>query len=145
MASGMTVACLLLFAGALVLLMYGGQLSDVAVHRWGGGGFVLWSWHALSGLFVLGCVLAAFNLIYIWGPNVTHRQWHWLMPGTLAGVAIWLLGSFGPKPYLSVFNTLTVSYGSVGAVFVLLMWLFLSGVAILVGAEVNAVIEKAST
>ncbi len=143
-ASGLTVACLLLFAGALLLLMYGGQLSDVAAHRWGGGGFVVGIWHVLAGLFVLGCVLAAFNLIYVWGPNLTHRRWHWLMPGTLAGVAIWLIGSFGLKLYLSVFDTLTLSYGSVGAVIVLLMWLFLSGVAVLVGAEVNSVIENAS-
>ena len=143
-ASGLTVACLLLFAAALLLLMYGGRLSDVAAHRWGGGGFVAGIWHALSGLFVLGCVLAAFNLIYVWGPNVTHRRWHWLMPGTLAGVAIWLLGSFGLKLYLSVFDPLTLSYGSVGAVIVLLMWLYLSGIAVLVGAEVNSIVENVS-
>lgn len=143
-ASGLTVACLLLFAGALLLLMYGGRLSDVAAHRWGGGGFVAGIWHVLSGLFVLGCVLAAFNLIYVWGPNVTHRRWHWLMPGTLAGVAIWILSSFGLKLYLSVFDPLTLSYGSVGAVIVLLMWLYLSGIAVLVGAEVNSIVENAS-
>ncbi|MBW4049302.1 MAG: YihY/virulence factor BrkB family protein [Proteobacteria bacterium] len=143
-ASGLTVACLLLFTGALLLLMYGGQLSDVAAHRWGGGGFVALVWHVLSGIFVLACVLAAFNLIYVWGPNVTHRRWHWLMPGTLVGVAIWLLGSFGLKLYLSVFNTLPVSYGSLGVVIVLLMWLYLSGIAVLVGAEVNSIVENAS-
>jgi len=143
-ASGLTVACLLLFTGALLLLMYGGQLSDVVAHRWGGGNFVAQIWHALSGLFVLGCVLAAFNLIYVWGPNVTHRRWRWLMPGTLAGVAIWLLGSFGLKLYLSVFDTLTLGYGSVSAIIVLLMWLYLSGIAVLVGAEVNSIVENAS-
>jgi len=143
-ASGLTVACLLLFAGALLLLMYGGQLSDVAVQRWGGGGFVALIWQVLSGLFVLGCVLAAFNLIYIWGPAVAHRRWRWLMPGTLCGVAIWLLGSFGLKLYLSLIDSLTLSYGAVGAVIVLLMWLYLSGIAVLVGAEVNSIIESAS-
>jgi hypothetical protein len=61
-------------AGALLRLMYGGQHSDVAVQRWGGGGFVALIWQVLSGLFVLGCVLAAFNLIYIWGPGVAHRR-----------------------------------------------------------------------
>lgn len=66
-------------------------------------------------------MLGAFNLIYVGGPNVKHRRWHRLMPGTLVGVAIWLLGSFGLKLHLSVFNTLTLSYGSVGAVIVLLM------------------------
>lgn len=114
------MACLLLFAGALLLLMYGGQLSDVAVQRWGGG-FVALIWQVLSGLFVLGCVLAAFNLIYIWGPGVAHRRWRWLKPGTLCGVAIWLLGSFGLKLYLCLLDSLTLSYGSVGAVIVLLM------------------------
>ena len=143
-ASGLTVACLLLFAGAFVLMIYGGRLSDVAVQLWGGGGSVAQAWQVLSGLLVLGCVLAAFNLIYRWGPNVSRRRWLWLMPGTLAGVAIWLLGSFGLKLYLSVFDSLTLSYGSVGAVIVLLMWLYLSGIAILVGAEVNAIVEKAS-
>ena len=143
-ASGLTAACLLLFAGALLLLVYGGQVSDLAVQRRGGSGFLAWIGRVLSGLVVLGCVLAAFNLIYVWGPNLAHRKWHWLMPGTLAGVAIWLMGSFGLKLYLSVFDTLTLSYGSVGAVIVLLMWLFLSGIAILVGAEVNSIVENTS-
>ncbi len=142
-ASGLTVACLLLFAGALLLLMYGGQLSDIVAQRWGGGDIVASVWHVLAGVFILACVLAAFNLIYVWGPNVAHRRWHWLRPGTLAGVAIWMLGSFGLKLYLSVFDTLTLSYGSVGAVIVLLMWLYLSGIAILVGAEVNSIVEVA--
>lgn len=143
-ASGLTLACLLLFACALLLLMYGGRLSGLVAQRWGGSGFVTPIWHVLAGLLVLGCVLAAFNLIYVWGPNVEHRRWHWLMPGTLVGATLWLLGSFGLKLYLSVFDTLTISYGSVGAVIVLLMWLYLSGIAVLVGAEVNSIIEHAS-
>ena len=143
-ASGLTVACLLLLAGALLLLMYGRHLSDVVADRWGGGGLVTQAWHVLAGLFVLGCVLAAFNLIYVWGPNITHRRWHWLMPGTIVGVAIWLMGSVGLKLYLSVFDALTLSYGSVGAVIVLMMWLDLSGIAVLVGAEVNSIVERAS-
>ena len=143
-ASGLTVAGLLLFAGALLLLMYGGQLSDVAVQRRGGGGFVALVWQVLCGLFVLGCVLAAFNLIYIRGPGVAHRRWRWLMPGTLSGVAIWLLGSFGLKLYLSLIDSLTLSCGSVGAVIVLLTWLYLSGIAVLVGVEVNSIVERSS-
>ena len=63
---------------------------------------------------------------------------------TLAGVALWLLGSFGLKLYLGFFDTLAVSYGSVGAVIVLLMWLYLFGIAVLVGAEVNSIVEGAS-
>jgi membrane protein len=65
------------------------------------------------------------------------------MPGTVVGVVLWLAVSFGFKLYLSFFNNFTVTYGSIGAVIILLMWFYLSGIAILVGGEVNSVIESA--
>jgi membrane protein len=93
---------------------------------------------------LLGFVLMAFNILYLYAPNVQHRRWHWLMPGTVMGVALWLMVSFGFKLYLSLFGRFTVTYGSIGAVIILLLWLYLSVTAILIGAEVNSEIEKAS-
>ncbi|MEO8426127.1 MAG: YhjD/YihY/BrkB family envelope integrity protein, partial [Verrucomicrobiota bacterium] len=66
------------------------------------------------------------------------------MPGTVAGVALWLVVSFGLKLYLSFFNRYTVTYGSIGAVIILLLWFYLSGIAILVGGEMNSEIERAA-
>jgi membrane protein len=66
------------------------------------------------------------------------------MPGTVVGITLWLLVSFGFQLYLSLFNSFTVTYGSIGGVIILLLWFYLSGIAILVGGEVNSEIEKAS-
>jgi membrane protein len=66
------------------------------------------------------------------------------MAGTVVGVALWLMVSFGLKLYLSLFDRFTITYGSIGAVIFLLLWLYLSGTAILIGRTVNSEIEKAS-
>ena len=143
-ASGLTIVCLLLFACALLLVIYGGRFSESIASHLGYSGFIAGIWDALTWLLLLAFVLMAFNILYVYAPNVKHRQWHWLMPGTVVGITLWLLGSFGFRLYLSLFNSYTVTYGSIGAVIILLLWLYLSGIAILVGGEVNSEIEKAS-
>ncbi len=143
-ASGLTIVCLLLFACALLLVIYGGRFSESVASHFGYGRFIAAIWKILTWLLLLAFVLMAFNILYVYAPNVRHRQWHWLMPGTVVGVTIWLLGSFGFRLYLSFYNNYTVTYGSIGAVIILLLWLYLSGIAILVGGEVNSEIEKTS-
>ena len=143
-ASGLTIVCLLLFACALLLVIYGGRFSESIASYFGYSGFIAAIWKIITWLLLLAFVLMAFNILYVYAPNVTHRQWHWLMPGTVVGITIWLLGSFGFRLYLSFFNNYTVTYGSIGAVIILLLWLYLSGIAILVGGEVNSEIEKTS-
>ncbi|MFS8086210.1 MAG: YihY/virulence factor BrkB family protein [Acidobacteriota bacterium] len=143
-ASGLTIVSLVLFACALLLLIYGGRFSASIANHFGYSGFIAGMWRILTWLLLLAVVLMAFNILYRYAPNVKRRQWHWLMPGTVAGITLWLLGSFGFQLYLSFFNSFTVTYGSIGAVIILLLWLYLSGIAILVGGEVNSVIEKES-
>ena len=143
-ASGLTIVCLLLFACALLIVIYGGRFSESIANHFGYSGFIAAIWKILTWLLLLAFVLMAFNILYVYAPNVRHRQWHWLMPGTVVGITIWLLGSFGFRLYLSFFNNYTVTYGSIGAVIILLLWLYLSGIAILVGGEVNSEIEKTS-
>jgi membrane protein len=72
------------------------------------------------------------------------NNYQWLMPGTVVGVGLWLLVSVGFDLYLSYFNTYDMTYGSLGRVVVLLLWFYLTGIAILVGGEVNSEIERAS-
>jgi membrane protein len=64
------------------------------------------------------------------------------MPGTVVGVALWLAASFGFKVYLTHFNNYSATYGSIAAVIILLLWLYVSAVAVLIGAEVNSVLER---
>ena len=66
---------------------------------------------------MLAFVLLAFNIVYLYAPNITHWDWHWLMPGTVVGVCLWLLVSLAFKLYLSFFNVYSPTYGSLGAVF----------------------------
>jgi membrane protein len=86
-----------------------------------------------------------FALIYYWAPNVKQRQWRWLTPGGAIGILGWVLCSLGLRIYLHFFNTYTVTYGSLGAVIILLTWFYLSGLMLLLGGAVNSEIEAAAT
>ena len=143
-ALGLTIASLLLIASALLLMIYGGRLSEIMVSNFEFSSFIAGVWKVLQWPLLVGFVLMAFNILHFYAPNVKHRRWHWLMPGTMVGVALWLMVSFGFKLYLGLFDRFTVTYGAIGAVIVLLLWFYLSGTAILIGGEVNSEMEKSS-
>ena len=92
---------------------------------------------------VLVFVLFAFALIYYFAPDLHEVKWQLITPGSIVGVVLWLLVSFGFKLYLHFFDSYSKAYGSLGAVIVLMLWLYLTGAAVLFGGEVNAVIEDA--
>jgi len=84
-------------------------------------------------------------LIYYCGPNLKERRrWHRFTPGSAFGGFVWLVASFGFRIYLRFFDNYSVSYGSLGAVMILLVWLYVTGLACLIGAEINAEIERAA-
>lgn len=87
-------------------------------------------------------ILFSYSRVYYFGPNLEVRKWYWVPPGAGVGVAIWLLASLGLRIYLHFSNTYTATYGSLGAVIILLLWLYITGFAILIGGEVNWVIEN---
>jgi membrane protein len=142
-AVGLTIGLVLFFAGALLLLGYGDQISHWASRVLGlHGHWATIPWRTLEWLLLLGFLLMAFNILYIFAPNVKHHRWHWLMPGTALALTLWLAASFGFKLYLKFFNTYNLTYGSIAGVIILLLWFYLSGVAILIGGELNSEIEK---
>jgi len=88
------------------------------------------------------CVLAlSFETVYFWAPDWRQRHWRWLTPGTVLAIAGWLIASFGLRIYLHFFNSYPVTYGSLGAVIVLLIWFYFSGLMLLLGAEVDMVMD----
>ena len=89
-------------------------------------------------------VFLAFVLIYYFAPDLHEQQLRWLTPGAAVGVILWLFVSFLFGSYLNFYNTYSVVYGSLGAVIILLLWFYLTGVTILIGGEVNAIIEQAA-
>jgi membrane protein len=97
------------------------------------------------GWFVATVLLAlAFAVIYYWAPNVKTRCWHWLTPGGAIGIAGWLLCSLGLRIYLHYFPSFSLTYGSLGAVIILLSWFYITGLMLLLGAEINSEIEGAA-
>ena len=90
-----------------------------------------------------GCVLAlSFAVLYFWAPDWKERHWRWLSPGTALGIAGWLLASFGLRIYLHFYDSFTVTYGSLGAVIILLIWFYFSGLMLLTGAEIDIAIGR---
>jgi len=98
---------------------------------------------------VVGWAMAAafvelsFSAVYYWAPELKKRRWHWLTPGGLLGLLGWFLASLGFRLYLHFFDNYSLTYGSLGAVIILLTWFYITGLMLLVGAEINSEIEAA--
>lgn len=96
-------------------------------------------WLIASALLAL-----AFAVVYYWAPDHKTRLWHWLTPGGAIGIVGWLVASVALRIYLHFFNSYSVTYGSLGAVIILLTWFYITGLMLLVGAEINSEIEAAA-
>jgi membrane protein len=102
-----------------------------------------WSWKILQWPVVFGLVSLAIAGVYYWGPDA-EQDWVWLTPGAVTATMLWLGASLGFKYYVVNLGSYTETYGAIGAFMVLMLWFYLSGLAILIGAEMNAEIEHAS-
>ena len=138
-AVGLTVASALLLLAAVAIVVAGGPTAQAFSH-----GAVTVLLKVVQWPVALMLVLLGFALIYFFGPDVKDQSWHWVTPGALGGLLLWFLASLALKIYLRFFNTYSATYGSLGAVIVLLLWFYLSGAAVLIGAEINSVIEDAA-
>ncbi len=99
----------------------------------------------IVGWTIAAALLAlCFAVIYYWAPNVKTSCWHWLTPGGAIGILGWLFASLGLRLYLHFFNTFSITYGSLGAVIILLTWFYITGLMLLLGAEINSEIEAAA-
>ena len=143
-AIGLTVALSLLIIAALVLVMGGGRIAEYLAAAYGLSTFFTVSWKVLQWPIALAFMLLAFALIYFWAPDLRNQDWKWITPGSVIGVALWLAVSFAFKGYLHFFNSYSATYGSLGAVIVLMLWLYLTGLAVLIGGQVNSEIENAA-
>jgi membrane protein len=75
---------------------------------------------------------------------VKDQKWKWLTPGAVIGVLLWVVASIGMRAYLHHFNSYAKTYGSVGAVVILMLWFYVTAFSMLIGAEINAEIENAA-
>jgi membrane protein len=151
----LTVALAVLIISALLIVLYGGQLGNFLatfVHE--DEAFQV-GWKILQWPITLAFVFIAFSLIYQFAPNVSARRRgkrlpkddlrrRLLSPGVVVAIVLWLLVSLGFRLYLHFFNSYSATYGSLGALIVLMLWFYLTGAAILLGAEINCELESES-
>jgi membrane protein len=102
-----------------------------------------WTWKIAQWPLVIALVATALGLLNYFGPDA-EQDWAWISPGALLATVLWLVASLAFKVYVANFADYNQTYGSLGGIIVLMLWFYLSGLAILIGAEMNAEIEHAS-
>src|SRR6185312_5950118 len=122
------LALLAVLPAALGLLPLPGAWTDaIALVRWP---------------ILAGIVLIALAIVYHYAPDRAQRKWQWISWGAIAATALWLSGSAAFTLYVSKVGSYDKTYGSLGAVIILLLWFYLSAYVTLIGAELNAEIER---
>jgi membrane protein len=146
-AIGLTIILTVVVTLILIAMLGGDLVAAVANHRIYNHFLTIaaaFSAKLIGGIIATALLALSFAVIYYWAPDVKARCWHWLTPGGTIGILGWLLASFGLRIYLHFFNSYSVTYGSLGAVIILLTWFYITGLMLLVGAEINSEIEAAA-
>lgn len=98
----------------------------------------------LQGIIIIITLVSIFAFLYNWLPNHKEHKWVWVTPGAIISIVLWVLFSYGFSLYLSYFDTYNKTYGSLGAVIILMLWLLLTALVILIGGTINAVMQEFS-
>jgi membrane protein len=140
---GLTVALSVLIILALSVLAFGGRIGEWGANLVGLGHTFAVIWEFAQWPIALGAMFLSFSMMYYFAPNMKDPQWYWISPGAAVGVVIWVLASSAFSLYLRFFNSYSKTYGSLGAVIILMLWLYITGMSILIGGEANSEITRA--
>jgi membrane protein len=138
----LTLLFILLLAFGLMVVSMGLKMFDFLLARTGVEVDSVLILTAVQWLSIFLVLLFTSEVIYNWLPCHKKFHWYWATPGSATAIVLWLLLSGGFRIYLQYFNTYNKAYGSLGAVIILMLWLFLSGTAILIGASINSVLKE---
>jgi membrane protein len=142
----LTLGLAALIIASLSLIFFGGYIGGAIARFFGLSAVFRIIWAIAQWPIAIGLMLFAIELIYYFAPNLKKgkggHRWELFTPGAIFAVTFWLLISYGFRIYVSYFGHFDATYGALGGVMVLMTWLYLSGVAILVGGEINSVLKK---
>ena len=128
---------------ALVSVFLGGEVAEDLFGRIGLGETAGAIWTYVRWLVAAMAMMITFAIIYGFAPDLPHRKFRWISPGSVLGVVIWVLASFGFFFYVSNFGNYGATYGAFAGAIVLLLWLYITSIAFLLGGELNGTIERA--
>jgi membrane protein len=132
----------LVLATMFLLIVFGGPLGTAVAEKAGLGSAFELLWTIVRWPIALVAVLLFFSLVYYLAPNLDHRDWKWVTPGSVVGAMLWLVLSGLFALYTSFSNSYDKTYGSLAGGIVLLLWLYYSSMAVLFGAELNAELDR---
>ena len=140
-----TMAIFVLVCSAMLLLILGDDLAKFLISDLMFNTALLVLWKIMKFLAAMFFMSLVFSITYRWGPAGNARRWRWISPGAIVGTLGWLAVSMAFRVYLHFYDPYATTYGSFGAVIVLLTWFYGSGFMLLLGAEINSTIERAAT
>jgi membrane protein len=139
----LTVAVAIFILVSFALVLVGPTIATTLAESMNLGPAFEWTWKILQWPVLFALASLGITLIYYFAPDV-EQQWVWLTPGSTFATTLWLAATLGFKYYVANWGNYTETYGLIGAVMILLSWFYISGLVILIGAEMNAEIEHAS-
>jgi membrane protein len=142
-AIGLTVGLAVFVLASVTLVIAGPAIARALAERVGLGEAFTWSWLILQWPVALFLISTAVGLVYYFAPDA-EQEWVWVTPGAVLATALWLVASLGFRLYVVSFADYQATYGALGGVVVLMLWMYLTGLAIVIGGELNAEIEHAS-
>lgn len=142
-AMALTVGLAFFILVSMALVIAGPTLAERLAAPMHLGGLFEWTWKIVQWPVVFVLVATAIALVYYFAPDA-EQDWVWITPGSVLATVLWLAASLGLKFYIGSFGDYNETYGTIGTVMVLMLWFYVSGLAILIGAELNAEIEHAS-
>ena len=138
---GWTLLLILLAAVTLMLLFLGGGIASDLLGEIGLGDSAVMVWNILRWPGALLVAMLVYAVVYYAAPNVEIRRWQYITPGAVFGVLLWILASAAFFVYVSTFSSYSATYGAFATVVILLIWLYLTSAVLLLGAELNAVVD----
>jgi membrane protein len=137
-----TLVLLVMLAVVAIGVTFTGGLAKQAGNLLGVGGTAITVWNIAKWPVILVVVMTMFAVLYWAAPNVKHPRFRWITPGSVVGVLVWLVASAAFAFYVASFASYNKTYGALGGVIVFLVWLWISNIAVLLGAEFNAETER---
>jgi membrane protein len=139
---GVTIVLLVLVAVSAIAVAVTGGLAKQVGNLIGVGSTAVQVWDIAKWPVLLLIVSFMFAFLYWAAPNVKHPKFHWVSPGGVLAVLVWVVASAAFAFYVSNFGSYNKTYGALGGVITFLVWLWISNIAVLLGAEMNAELER---